>query len=196
MFLRPAEPLCVAKTSSLDIKPKLFNKIFHACHAYGHNWLYHFMPFSFDLDLGWRSRDQHGSKPLGFISLYTFKLIRMKSDVLFKQFKLNILIQVLSEIQWNKGNNCCFTDCIKKLQGWHVFRHLWINSVQTCYDSRYNWTLHFDTFFKVTRIRDSKTSTPVVALFSIDFDWIWYTVGVMDLILILSHPFNIEGKGP
>ena len=31
-----------------------------------------------------------------------------------KQFKLNSLILFLREIQWNKGNNCWFTDCVKK----------------------------------------------------------------------------------
>ena len=36
-----------------------------------------------------------------------FQLISMKCDVVLKQFKLNIMILLLSEILWNKGNSCC-----------------------------------------------------------------------------------------
>ena len=36
--------------------------------------------------------------------------------MVLKQFKLNIRILVLSEIWWNKGYNCCFTDCVKSDQ--------------------------------------------------------------------------------
>ena len=54
------------------------------------------------------------SKALWLHSLRHFQLIRWNdNDVMFKQFKLNILVLLLSEIYWMRGSNCCFTDCIK-----------------------------------------------------------------------------------
>ena len=38
-----------------------------------------------------------------------------KFDMVLKQFKLNVLILNLSEILWNKENNCQFTDSVKTL---------------------------------------------------------------------------------
>ena len=39
----------------------------------------------------------------------------MKSSMVLKQFKLNIPILLLSEIYWNKGNNCCLLILSKSL---------------------------------------------------------------------------------
>ena len=50
-----------------------------------------------DLDLACGSQGQCKGKPLGFISR-TFYLIRIKFDVVMKQFKLNILSLHLSKI--------------------------------------------------------------------------------------------------
>ena len=56
---------------------------------------------------------------------FSFHLIRIKFDVVTKQFKLNILRVrlLLSKISWNERNNCCFTDtdCIK--QTFNVVMH-------------------------------------------------------------------------
>ena len=44
-----------------------------------------------------------------------------------KQFKLNVLWQRLSKIYWNKGNDSCFTDCVKDLNvGMHLDVYEWI----------------------------------------------------------------------
>ena len=56
--------------------------------------LYHFIPLLLTLALPGQCK----AKPLGFIFSHTFHLIRMKFDLLLKQFKLNIQILFLSEI--------------------------------------------------------------------------------------------------
>ena len=121
-----------------------------------------------------------------------------------KQFKSNILILFLSELLWNKGKNCCFTDSIKKLQCWHGFRRLWISSVQTCYDKRYYWILHFDISLTDldSRSKESKKAkaAPVISQ-TIQSNWMEFgillrCVRVINLMLILSHSFNTQGKEP
>ena len=76
----------------------------------------------------------------GFIIYHTSQLMKMKSDVVLKQSKLNILILLLSKIieskeivavHWQSQKTVTFT-CIG----------LRINLVQTRYDDRYYWTLH------------------------------------------------------
>ena len=54
------------------------------------------------------SQSQRKAKPNGIIFLTHFSLIRMKFDVMMKQFKLNILRLLLSKIYFHKGNNCFF----------------------------------------------------------------------------------------
>ena len=100
-----------------------------------------------DLDLvcGSQGQTQSKAKHVGFIFLHIFHLIRAKFNAVVKQLKLNILSRGFSKIYWNKGNNCCFTHCIKKLSHWHAFRCLWMDLIQTQYDDRYYCTLHFDT---------------------------------------------------
>ena len=44
---------------------------------------------------------------IGFIFSHTFLLIKMKFDVVMKQSNLNISRLLLG--------NCCFTDCVKKI---------------------------------------------------------------------------------
>ena len=55
---------------------------FQTCHAYRHRYLLPLYTTFSDLDLGWRSRDQPKTKPVGFIFSHTFQLIRLKFDVL------------------------------------------------------------------------------------------------------------------
>ena len=121
---------CIAKTLTLDITCKLSpNFSYLQCllaPLTSTIWFYYWSC--------WGLQGQHKAKPFGVI---TFHLIRMKYDVIMKHFKLNILRLFLSKIYWNKGNNCCFTDCLEKLWFWHAFRHLWIDLVQTWCDDRY-----------------------------------------------------------
>ena len=56
----------------------------HTCLAYRLHWL---LPLSTDLDLAWGSQGQCKAKPIGFIFSHTFQLIKMKFDVVMKQFK-------------------------------------------------------------------------------------------------------------
>ena len=86
---------------------------FHTCRAYRHHWLLPYYTTFTDHDLAWGSQDQHKAKPFGFILAGTFHLISMKFDIVLKYSRLKILF--LSEIKWNKGNNCCFTDCVKNI---------------------------------------------------------------------------------
>ena len=61
-------------------------KFFDACYAYGHH-LNSTMHFN-DLDLGWGPQGHCKARSTGFIFLPSFKLIRMRFDVVLKQFKL------------------------------------------------------------------------------------------------------------
>ena len=60
-----------------------------------------------------------------------FRLIRKKFVVVMKQLELDILILFLSKIYGNKGNNCCFTGCIKQIYCWHVFGCLLMDLIKT-----------------------------------------------------------------
>ena len=48
--------------------------------------------------LSYVARGEHKTKPLGFICLDIFQLVRLTFDEKLKQLKLNILIPLLSEI--------------------------------------------------------------------------------------------------
>ena len=96
----------------------------------------------------------------------------------------NILILLLSEISWNKGNNCCFTDCVKKNQPNNVSLCSDVQEmklIQSKYEGRYYWTLHCDTslidFDLDSRSLEDmkvKTSAPVI---SQSFQSIWMAYG-------------------
>ena len=58
---------------------------------------YHFMLFSLILILPGDHKVK--SKPLHFIISHTFQLIGVEFDLILRQFKLNILIPLLSEVQ-------------------------------------------------------------------------------------------------
>ena len=69
---------------------------------------YHFVPLS--LTLAWPcATGSAQSKTYWFRFSHISHLIKMKFDVVMKQFKLN----VPSKIFRRKGNNCCFTDYLK-----------------------------------------------------------------------------------
>ena len=132
----------MAKTLPLDItlQPNCSTKFICTCHAYRHHWLPPFHTTFTDLDLTWGSQSQCEAKAIGFIFSHTFYLIEIKFDVMMKQSKLNILTLLFSKICWNKGNNCCFTDCMKKI-GMHieVYKSVWFKL-----ECRYYCTLHFE----------------------------------------------------
>ena len=94
----------------------LSTKYVHMCHTYRLHWLLLFYTTFTDPDLGWGSLHQCKVKLLDFIFSHTFQLIRLKFDLVLKQFKLHILILLLIQIWWNEGNDCCFTDLKKMLR--------------------------------------------------------------------------------
>ena len=59
-----------------------------------------------------------------------------------KQFKLNIPRLLLSKIYWNKGDNCCATDCVKNLKFACIL--MFMNGFEPNL-VWYYYTLHFDT---------------------------------------------------
>ena len=69
--------------------------------------VYHLTPFLVALTF---AADNKVTRRWNMCGSYTciFQLIWMKSDVAFKQFKLNILIVVQCEVCVIKGNSCCF----------------------------------------------------------------------------------------
>ena len=87
---------------------------FCTCHAYGHHWHLPLIPLSVTLTLAGITRPAQ-SKTSWLYFLHTFQLTGMEFDVMLKQFKLNILMLLLSEIFVIKGNICWFPDCIKKI---------------------------------------------------------------------------------
>ena len=101
-------------------------KFLHTCYAYRHHWLQPFYTTFTDLYLAWVSQGQGKAKPLGFIFLHTFNLIRMKFCVAMKRFKLNIE-RLLIKGYWKKGNNCCETDLHKT------------NLTLACIQTFFNW---------------------------------------------------------
>ena len=73
---------------------KLFNQFFfHACHAYSHYSLPPFYTTFTGLDLGWGHKVSTKQSLFHFL---TFQQIKMKFEVMVKQFRQNILILCLS----------------------------------------------------------------------------------------------------
>ena len=111
---------CVTKTLALNITPKLFNQIcpylpyleapLTCTNFYHFHW-------------HWPGPVVSGSVRnracwfWQFVFSHTFHLIRMKFDVVMKQFNLSWTATLLSSKLFflNKGNSSCFTDCIKKI---------------------------------------------------------------------------------
>ena len=83
---------------------------------------------------------------------------------------------VFSKIYWNKGNNCCFTDCIKKylmLACIQMFMN-GFNSNLVCwyillYSTLWYWSNWPWPWFKVTGVQESQLSHKVFNWFSISF---------------------------
>ena len=73
---------------------------FHTCYAYR---FYHSILLSLTLTLAGGHRTSNKSKLLGFIFSHTFQLISIKFCMVLKQCKSNMLILLLSEIEWKKG---------------------------------------------------------------------------------------------
>ena len=94
-----AEPSILAKTLTLDITCELLNVIFFtpAMHI-GSIDFNHFVPLSLTLTFPGGHKVSGKQKHLVFIFMQSFQLIRMKFDIALKQFKLNILMLLLSEI--------------------------------------------------------------------------------------------------
>ena len=184
-------------------------KYFHTCHACRHHWHLPCYTTFTDLYLGWVL---HAKQNLLASFSHSFQLITVECDMVLKQLKLNILVLFLSEIYWSKENTCCFTDCIKNLC-WHAFRYLWNDLVQTLYNDRYCWSLHFDTGLTDHDVRSKidhdlhwesqecekakllfKLSHKIINQFGWNFGILFRLLGVMNLILISSQPFSTQGR--
>ena len=130
----------------------------------------------------------------------------MKLDVVMKQFTLNILKLHLNKTYCNKGRYCCFADRVKNHSCWLAFKRLWINLILTLYDDRYYCILHFDTSLidlsldsRSQECEKAKTCAPIISQ-SFQSTWMEFSlllrlVGVMNLILVFSWPFN-KGENP
>ena len=131
----------------------IFPRCFHVCHAYRHHWLLPFCTTFTDLDLARGSQCQRKATPLGFILSHAFQLIKMKSNIVFRQFKLNILILFWDETEWSRGNNCILNSSESKKNfnvGLHsdVCRPIWFKfrmAIETI-------TLYSSTSFWMTLI--------------------------------------------
>ena len=116
----------------------------------------------------------------------------------------------LSEILLAKGNNCCFTGCIKKQQtnkfyiGMHsfIYEQTWFTLDVTIDAFRLYSLIWYGSkwpqpWLSVTRVQDSKTfCTICLAKFPTDLKGIWYAVRFVGLInvMLIPCPINIEGR--
>ena len=117
LAVRQSVRLTWQKLLMLDITHKLSYQFFHTWHACRHLWL---MPFCTtfiggNLVLAFRLQGQCKARPLGLISFTHFSTDQDEIWCVLKQLKQDIPALVLSEIYWNKGNHCCFTDLVRKL---------------------------------------------------------------------------------
>ena len=118
---------------------------------------------------------------------------------LVTDFKLNILMLILSEICMVKKYEYYFTDCIKRIDfGLHsdIYDQFGSNLVSDVY--RYYWTLHFDSHLSDLHpdsmsqmCKKAKITAQIIWLSS---QWIWMNFGrllrllsLMDLMLNVSH---------
>ena len=104
---------CMAKLLTLDITRKLFNQFSIPAMLTGTIDVIMVYTTFTEIDPAWGSQGKRTSRPLDFIFSHNFQLIRMKFNMVSKQFKLINLVQLLSEIYLNKGINCCFTYSVK-----------------------------------------------------------------------------------
>ena len=111
----PGWQACRLALQNIYIGHNLSTKFCHACRVPLTSTINNFYATVSDLDHGWGSQGQRKANSVGFIFLHTFQLMRMKFDVVQKQFRLNVLILILSEVRWIKGNNFCLTHCMKNL---------------------------------------------------------------------------------
>ena len=95
----------IAESVSLWFR-NTFNHVLSYCHAYMHHWPHPFYNTFSDLDLGWGSQSQWKAVPFDVIFSHTFQLIKMKLDVVLKQFKMNFLCLLLYDIFVIKGSDC------------------------------------------------------------------------------------------
>ena len=113
--VHPAVYLAWQRLSCLTLIANFAARFIHTCHAYtiGTIDLQHFIPLSVILTLPGCHKVSAKQNLLASFS-HTMQLNEIKSALMMKQFKLNILIPLLDEVCVTKGYNCCFTDCIKK----------------------------------------------------------------------------------
>ena len=82
----------------------LFFRVSHACTGYKHLWPLPAYTTFRGFDRGGGSQGQQKSELVGFIVLHISQAISMKLEVVLKQFKLNDLIQLQSEVAVIKYN--------------------------------------------------------------------------------------------
>ena len=198
--------VCLAGQLPWDITSKFFSQVFSYLPCFlGTMDFYIYTTFG-NLGLERASHVQCKSKRLDFILSHTSQLIRMKCDLVFMHIKLNILVQTLSEVYGNKGNNWCFTKCKKNV---HVGMYsdiyqpvLFELGVMT--DSI---VLHFDVDVTVNdRDLDSRSQEckkPSALVISQSFQLVWMEFAVllrhvrlMNIIFIVSHLISIQGRKP
>ena len=75
--------------------------------------VYHHMPLLVTLTLTGSGVTRSMQSKTCCHSSHTFEFIRLKFQTMLKRFKLNILMLLLSETKWIKGDHCCFTDLLK-----------------------------------------------------------------------------------
>ena len=141
------------------VQPNFFIPAMHI----GNIDFYHFRPVSLTLPGGHKVSPKQNL--LASFFFHTFQLMRMNFDVVMEQFKLNILRLLLSKLYRKNGNNCCFTDCAKKLGMYSdVYESIWfkLGMIDTIvlYSSILVWPW---PWFKVTGVQESQISAPVIS---------------------------------
>ena len=172
-------------------------KLFHTCHAYRDHGLLPFYITFADLDPGWNSQGQQRAKPLVFIFSHTFQMIKMKFDLLLKQFRLNVPILFWARFLGTREITAVILTVPKNFI---VGMHLDIYETILSYSKLWHTSNWLWPWFNVTGVQEiTNFCASYLTELSIDLDGVGLLsrlVVLMNLALILSCPFSFQEREP
>ena len=174
--------------------------VFHTCYAYRYHWLLPLYIFFPDLDLTWGSQGQHETKPIGFIFSHTFPLVRMKFDVVMKQFNLTFSDCFWVRFRETRRITAVLLTASKNFQaGMHLnmYESNWFKFGMI--DIIVLYIILILVWFAWVFVQGQKAQTSVI---SQSFQSIWMKVDVSMYPMVwwtnfhLFCPFNRQGREP
>ena len=95
----------MANLLMFNITHKIFHQFFHTCHVYKNFLLLPFYIAFSDLDFGWGHKISSKQSLLASFSCKTFQRIRIKCDLVLKQFKFNNLMVKAQNYSYQNDHN-------------------------------------------------------------------------------------------